>query len=118
MALQIIICLLMYCSGISIVWCAMGGWIVSERKRLRLYPQTASGDLFRKLSVVAEMGVVFIDIGVIIYYAVVSNFLTTLAHVLALILGATLSLLSIKKYDEDGGESMEPPATPATPLMK
>lgn len=95
----------------------MGGWIVSERKRLRLYPETASGNFFRKFSVVAEMGVVFVDIGVIIYYAVVSNFLTTLAHVLALVLGAALSLVSIKRYDEDGGLIMEPPATPVTPLM-
>jgi hypothetical protein len=95
----------------------MGGWIVSERKRLRLYPQTASGDFFRRFSVVAEMGVVFIDIGVIIYYAAVSNFLTTLAHILALILGAALSLISIKKYDEDGEQGMEPSATPVTPLM-
>lgn len=118
-AFQIGICLLVYCSGISIVWCAMGGWIVSERKRLRLYDtQTAGGDLFRRFSVPAEMSVVFVDIAVIIYYAFVSPILTTVAHVMSLVLGATLSLISIKRYDEDHGEQIgEPTATPATPLM-
>lgn len=106
------------CAGISIVWCAMGGWIVSERKRLRLYDtQTLSGDLFRRFSVVAEMLVVFIDIAIIVYYAFVTSWVTTLAHVLSVVLGATLSLISIKRYDEDHGQAMEPAATPATPLM-
>jgi uncharacterized membrane protein len=106
------------CTGISIVWCAMGGWIVSERKRLRVHDPTASGsDLFRRFSVTAEIFVVMIDIGTIIYYAFVTYFLTTVAHVLSLILGATLSLISIKRYDQDRGQSMESPTTPITPLM-
>lgn len=96
----------------------MCGWIVSERKRLRLYDtQTRQGDLFRRFSVVAEMFVVFVDIAVVCYYAFVTPFLTTVAHVLSIILGATLSLISIKRYDEDHGQSMEPAATPSTPLM-
>jgi len=96
----------------------MGGWIVSERKRLRLYDsQTLGGDLFRRFSVVAEMIVVFVDISVIVYYAFVTPFYTTVAHVMSLILGATLSLISIKRYDEDHGQSLESPMTPATPLM-
>lgn len=114
---QILVCLWVYCSGISIVWCAMGGWIVSERKRLRLYdPQTPGEHLFRRFSVVAEMFVVFIDISIIVYYAFVTPWYTTIAHVMSLVLGATLSLISIKRYDEDHGQSMES-ATPATPLM-
>jgi hypothetical protein len=109
-AFQITICLLLHCSGISIVWCAMGGWIISERKRLRLL----HGDLntFRRVAVVAEMLVVWLDIAAIVYYAVVANILTSLAHLGALILGATLSLISIKRYD---GVEYEP--SPSTPLM-
>lgn len=100
------------------MWCAMGGWIVSERKRLRVHDPTATGaDLFRRFSVVAEAFVVMVDIVAIIYYAFVSPFLTTVAHVLSLILGATLSLISIKRYDQDHGQSMESPTTPVTPLM-
>lgn len=116
---QICICLWVHCAGISIVWCAMAGWIVSERKRLRIYDaQTHAGDLFRRFSLVAEMFVVFCDIAVIGYYAVVSPFLTTLAHILSIVLGATLSLISIKRYDEDHGEAMrQSVTTPATPLM-
>ena len=115
---QIGICLWLSCLGISIVWCAMGGWIVSERKRLRVHDPTATGaDLFRRFSVVSEAFVVMIDIVAIIYYAFVSPFLTTVAHVLSLILGATLSLISIKRYDQDHGQSMESPTTPITPLM-
>jgi hypothetical protein len=88
----------------------MGGWIISERKRLRLL----HGDLntFRRVAVVAEMLVVWLDIAAIVYYAVVANILTSLAHLGALILGATLSLISIKRYD---GVEYEP--SPSTPLM-
>lgn len=117
-AFQISVCLWVYCSGISIIWCAMGGWITSERKRLRVQdPTSTGGDLFRRFSVVAEMLVVMIDIVAIIYYAFVSPFVTTVAHVLSLILGAALSLISIKRYDEDHGQSVESPSTPATPFL-
>jgi hypothetical protein len=98
----------------------MGGWIVSERKRLRVHDptRTATGaDMFRRFSVTAEIFVVMIDIVAIFYYAFVTYFLTTVAHVLSLILGATLSLISIKRYDQDHGQSMESPTTPITPLM-
>ena len=30
---QILLCLALGCAGISIIWCAMGGWIMSERRR-------------------------------------------------------------------------------------
>jgi hypothetical protein len=88
----------------------MGGWIISERKRLRLL----RGDLnsVRRVAVVAEMLVVLLDVTAIIYYAVVANAVTSLAHVCALILGATLSLISIKRYDD-----VEYEPTPSTPLM-
>jgi hypothetical protein len=67
---------------------------------------------FRKAAVVAEMVVILLDIATIIYYAVVANFISTLAHVLSLVMGATLSLISIKRYDEVGDEP-----SPSTPLM-
>lgn len=89
----------------------MGGWIVSERKRLRRLGDDLNS--FRKVAVVAEMLVMLLDVAAIIYYAVVAGVITTLAHVLSLILGATLSLVSIKRYDEVGG--VEP--SPSTPLV-
>jgi hypothetical protein len=88
----------------------MGGWIISERKRLRRLGDDLSS--FRKVAVVAEMIVMLLDIAAIVYYAVVAGALTTLAHVLSLILGATLSLLSIKRYDQ-----IETEPSPSTPLV-
>lgn len=94
----------------------MGGWIVSERKRLRGRLMADDGDLsaFRRAAVVVEMTVVLLDIVVIVYYAIVSSWITTVAHVCALVLGATLSLMSIRLYDEDHGI---PGDTPSTPLV-
>jgi uncharacterized membrane protein len=89
----------------------MGGWIISERKRLRRLGEDLNS--FRKVAVVAEMFVMLLDIATIVYYAVVASFITTLAHVLSLILGATLSLISIKRYDDVGGEP-----SPSTPLVE
>ena len=111
---QIGLCLLVHCYGISLVWCAMGGWIVSERKRLRGRLQNGDLSAFRSSAVGVEMSVVLMDISAIVYYAFVSPFITTVAHVCALILGATLSLTSIRLYDEDHGISE---ATPSTPLV-
>lgn len=101
--------------GVSIIWCAMGGWILSERKRLAEHDaaEASSSTVWRMQSTTLERLVVLCDVGAIAYYAVVLPILTTVAHVSALILGATLSLLSIRLYDEPA----EPEAASATPLI-
>jgi hypothetical protein len=98
------------CAGISIIWCAMGGWIVSERKRLKSTIDVHIGDnsqddqqavmtKWKRVANTLELMVILLDIGVIIYYAATSPAITTSAHVCAIVLGAILSLISIRLCD-------------------
>lgn len=84
----------------------MGGWIISERKRLK---ETIDEELtrWRATSYSMEQVVVVVDIAMIIYYAIVNAAITTVAHICAIVLGATMSLLSIRLLDdvEDDGSS-------------
>eukprot|EP00543_Licmophora_paradoxa_P010100 CAMPEP_0202473906 /NCGR_PEP_ID=MMETSP1360-20130828/92097_1 /ASSEMBLY_ACC=CAM_ASM_000848 /TAXON_ID=515479 /ORGANISM="Licmophora paradoxa, Strain CCMP2313" /LENGTH=102 /DNA_ID=CAMNT_0049100991 /DNA_START=591 /DNA_END=899 /DNA_ORIENTATION=- len=97
----------------------MGGWIISERKRLR-QPDTELSRA-RDASVHLEYIVMMLDVGVIVYYAIIAETITTIAHVCALILGASLSLLSIRLYD-DGDDTTTTvdsiSAHPGTPLVE
>lgn len=67
---QIVLCVLVHCTGISIIWCAVGGWILMDWKYghndLSLTRQQAN--------------VLIIDLFVIIYYFIVAEIITTLAH--------------------------------------
>jgi hypothetical protein len=89
------------CSGISIIWCAMGGWIMSERRRV-LDGQDETEELPPSVQRVMKGGlmVILFDTAAIIYYAVVAEPITSVAHFCALIVGAVLSKISIKLYDE------------------
>lgn len=132
---QIGICLMVGCSGVSIIWCALCGWIMSERRRQGLNridssnTTTTNGDdnddyvgnvMFHASRLENwEKGVVCLDVLLIVYYAMALPFITTVAHVCALILGAVLSLLSIKLYDSSSqtggyGTSTEPLVTTAS----
>ena len=121
---QITLCLVVHCYGISIVWCAMAGWIISERKRIKddigLEPRatdqatpssTASSCHDNDSGVnnadpqnndqqhetgITRMAllVILLDIGTIVNYVVVSALITTVAHICAMVLGAILSELS------------------------
>ena len=90
----------------------MGGWIVSERKRLRdatlelgvrdtrQDDQQAAAMKKRKLTANRlELMVILFDIGAIVDYATKSPASTTLAHICAIVLGAILSLISIRLFD-------------------
>jgi hypothetical protein len=105
---QIVLCLLVKCAGISIVWCACAGWIMAERRHVidtvnLAKENITTGDSL--MSTVAspidwvmtmERVVILIDVGAIIYYAIVQEPITTVAHLLAMILGSTLSFVCIK----------------------
>lgn len=45
--------------------------------------------------------VILLDLAIILYYAVVAEAITTVAHICALILGATLSRASLQQYPDD-----------------
>jgi hypothetical protein len=99
---QITLCLVLGCAGISIIWCAMGGWIMSERRRVVENNIDASSSLLSTSSQrLINMGkvVIFLDCVVIVYYGVVEEPITTVAHFCALVLGAMLSLMSIRIFE-------------------
>jgi hypothetical protein len=109
-AFQIGLCLGLQCSGISIVWCAMAGWMVRAIVRRHNGPSTNNGcsscelwnnnidslnngnDYCGKLVVHLAL---FSDAAGIVYYAVTAEAITTVAHVCALVMGATLYSLSV-----------------------
>eukprot|EP00545_Synedropsis_sp_CCMP1620_P001762 CAMPEP_0119004354 /NCGR_PEP_ID=MMETSP1176-20130426/1097_1 /TAXON_ID=265551 /ORGANISM="Synedropsis recta cf, Strain CCMP1620" /LENGTH=101 /DNA_ID=CAMNT_0006956049 /DNA_START=386 /DNA_END=691 /DNA_ORIENTATION=+ len=97
----------------------MGGWIISERKRLK---ETSDAELsrWRTATYRIEQMVVVLDVAMIIYYAIEATAITTVAHMCAVILGATLSLLSIRLLDGDdaGTAENEAAAGPATTLLE
>ena len=116
---QIGLCLGVACSGVSIIWCSMGGWIMSERRYILEESSTAGGEgnataatstdniSSSNRSMVVEglkyfgKFVIFCDTIVIIYYAVVSERITTVAHICALVLGAILSEITLKLVFRD-----------------
>jgi hypothetical protein len=124
-AFQIGLCLGLQCSGISIVWCAMAGWMVRAIVRRQNGPSTnnnsttAHGNAFLRLfggccscelwnnnidslnngndycgKLVVQLAL-FSDAAGIVYYAVTAEAITTVAHVCALVMGATLYSLSV-----------------------
>ena len=95
----------------------MGGWIISERKRLRKQSRDVELSRARDASIKFEYVVMLADVGAIIYYGVVADAISTVAHVCALILGAALSLMSIRMYDDPLEDDGVASATSATPLV-
>jgi hypothetical protein len=111
---QVILCLLVGCSGVSIIWCAMGGWIMSERRRVvQLTNDDDAGEYQTTASTLADRLIYFgkvvimCDTAVIIYYMVVSPAMTTVAHMLALVLGAVLSEMSLRIVEPTPGSLCE-----------
>jgi hypothetical protein len=103
---QIILCLARRCSGVSIIWCAICGWIMSRHRRKigdsEIVQEQQNVNL-QEYSFAMEFGekiVVLVDILAILFYAVAFPFITTVAHVCALVLGAILFSISDSEYDK------------------
>ena len=88
---QVALCWLVGCSGISIIWCAVAGWIINERKH-HAQPADAGRPAGSRtfLDASEDLTLTFILV-VLIYYAVTATFITSVAHFCALILGTLLS---------------------------
>jgi hypothetical protein len=102
---QIVLCLVLAvlsedgigCAGISIVWCAMAGWIWYNKKHSNMNKKKgrqhqdwfllASGSWLERMATVLNLSVIF-------YYFLVEELITTIAHICALVLGALLSKMS------------------------
>ena len=76
---QISLCLFVKCAGISIVWCAIGGWILLDcwRRTRRQGTDTSNPT---PMIVLHQATILVIDFVVIVYYAIVAELITTLAH--------------------------------------
>jgi len=98
-AFQWTLCLVVGCSGISIIWCAMCGWTMNERRQ-RLqgdWEGSTSTNLLQDRRYDYGTGVIFLNIVAIGYYAFVMAPITTVAHVCALILGASLNIIALSR---------------------
>jgi hypothetical protein len=94
---QIILCLIVGCSGISIIWCACAGWMI----RKLLYTQRTANLSSDSATTQAEPGspmncflcqkiTLCADAVAIFYYMLVTEPITTVAHVCAIALGMLL----------------------------
>jgi hypothetical protein len=109
-AYQINLCLLVGCSGISIIWSACAGWILSEGRRRACMlgdsgssaTEASSSPWNRHITLLVwERVMLAADVLVIIYYAYASEAITTVAHLCAILMGFLLSLASIRIFDPD-----------------
>ena len=112
MCFQVSLCLVVFCSGVSIVWCAMAGWLICEQCNCRQHrgidsttpprssaatstsnaPNTSTS--VKNMGRIWELSVLVSDFIVIIYYLFTSELITTVAHGCALVLGAILWRMS------------------------
>ena len=94
---QIGLCLVLSCSGISIVWGTLLGFMLAEMGFITFYAtdNTYHNSRWNDTSNVAiRISIAGSSLGVI-YYAIYAPIITTVAHILAIILGAGKALLMI-----------------------
>ena len=69
---QIVLCLAVKCAGVSIIWCAVGGWILMDL-------QKQSNELLHEIFPFRVL-VLLVDQLAISYYAITMEPITTVAH--------------------------------------
>jgi hypothetical protein len=109
-AFQVVLCLIVGCSGISIIWCAQAGWIVHQRYHYRKHFQS------REALPPIEIIVLLVDVLAILYYAVTMEAITTVAHGCALVLGSLISLLVTMRAPRNEADAI-PHASSIAPLV-
>jgi hypothetical protein len=93
-AFQIILCLFVGCVGISIIWCAMLGWMVLEFTTAQ---STSAASSDPEPGRIAAASTMFLDLVAIIYYAVNAPTITTVAHLLAILMGMILEVVTVHR---------------------
>ncbi|CAK9097470.1 Hypothetical protein SCF082_LOCUS45721 [Durusdinium trenchii] len=92
---QVVLCLFLGCSGVSIVWCAVMGWYI-QKSRCQLASASSQTQLSPESQAVvskAEIILLLLNASALIYYAITSEMITSVAHGCALLLGMGLSQL-------------------------
>lgn len=103
---QITLCLILGCNGISIIWCAMMGWSTSsvhQTVRERKNSEARLG-----INHLGKITISF-DFLAILYYAITTEAITTIAHVCAVILGVFLEKLARFGSSMNGTSSEQEP---------
>eukprot|EP00525_Craspedostauros_australis_P009420 CAMPEP_0198130624 /NCGR_PEP_ID=MMETSP1442-20131203/54385_1 /TAXON_ID= /ORGANISM="Craspedostauros australis, Strain CCMP3328" /LENGTH=265 /DNA_ID=CAMNT_0043791289 /DNA_START=217 /DNA_END=1014 /DNA_ORIENTATION=- len=133
---QVSLCLIVQCSGISIIWCAMAGWMMSQRRQISESIQmdvtqdgvgtqdgmdtqnstdcnSDNNDTETTRRALSKIPLaITTNFAAIVYYAVVAAPITTVAHICALVLGAVLSKMALRRslalveeedYEQDVG---------------
>lgn len=93
MIYQVVLCLFLGCSGVSIVWCAVIGWYIQKS---RCSSQGTPHEISPQNSALvsrAETVLLLLNAAALIYYAITSEMITSVAHGCALLLGMALSKL-------------------------
>jgi len=90
---QVILCLILGCAGISITWAACAGWLTSE---IYFFGSLIISPCSSYLIYGLALSSVTLDSMVIIYYALLSPPITTIAHLLAVLMGMLLSYFQPK----------------------
>ena len=86
---QLVLCLLLGCSGVSIIWCAVVGWYI-HKSRCQAGSQVPQNQamIFK-----AEILLLLLNSATVLFYAITAPIITSVAHCLALLLGMGLSKL-------------------------
>lgn len=105
-AFQIVLCLCLFCSGISIVWCAVAGWMLMGMQRERRHEFRSSSKVQLFLFLLLPLTV---DAAGILYYAITADAITTVAHGCALAMGATLRWLCTSSTNNNNNVATLPP---------
>eukprot|EP00435_Cladocopium_sp_Y103_P065664 s131_g27.t1 len=90
MIYQVVLCLFLGCSGVSIVWCAVLGWYIQKS---RCQSQAAVSPQNKALVSKAEIALEALNASALTYYAITSAMITSVAHGCAVLLGMGLSKL-------------------------
>ena len=105
-AFQLVLCYVIGCTGVSIIWCACsGGGALDHHRGLRLVA-------FRVISVAVVVA--------LIYYAMVAEAITDIAHVCALTMGFLVvqaDELYTRRLERDADYEALPPGTPRARML-
>lgn len=92
---QIGLCLVLGCSGVSIIWASILGWMLNESGEFSFIRNINAPASNSKPGVVTLA--MILDGSAIIYYAIYFPMITTVAHILAVLLGAAVSLRMMRR---------------------
>ena len=84
---QVLLCFFLGCSGVSIVWCAVIGWYIHKSRCVVGQRNSEQYHIWYELLLLLP------NASALLYYAITSEVITSIAHICALLLGMGMSKL-------------------------